>query len=89
MNWAWQFRSSDAEEWKQFDCTDCIQLEFNFKAYSVKKEEGTQKVLVIAGEVDFETLQLNDHSHNFIGQVRRSDSNIRSRPNADRRHNPV
>ena len=33
FNWAWQFFSEDQGDWIQFDCPECLLLEFSFQAH--------------------------------------------------------
>ena len=89
FNWAWQFRLDDSENWQQFDCTDCLQLEFNFQAHKLSETADFRKVQIIIGVVDLDTDSLYDDSGNFKGKVQRTKTNSRKRPNASRRHDPV
>lgn len=52
FNWAWQHRLIQCEEWVQFDCTDCLQLEFNYQALSLSKMDCFKVVKIIGGKVD-------------------------------------
>ena len=69
FNWAWEFRVSDAEDWQQFDCTDCLQLEFNFQAHKLSETAHFRKVQIVSGIVDLNTYSLNDDSGNFKAKV--------------------
>ena len=89
FNWAWQFKVSDAEDWQQFDCIDCLQLEFNFQAHFLSNLKEFRKVQILCGVVDLENETFYDYSDFFIGMVRRTNNNSRGRPNAARRHDPV
>ena len=33
LNWAWQFQASSEDPWQQFDCTECLILEFSWQLY--------------------------------------------------------
>ena len=35
FNWAWQYFDEAEEQWVQFDCPDCLQLEFHYHAYKL------------------------------------------------------
>ena len=35
LNWAWQFYSEAEQQWTQFDCTECLMIEFHFQLYRV------------------------------------------------------
>ena len=35
LNWAWQFKSYEDDNWTQFDCPDCLQLEFHYQAHKL------------------------------------------------------
>ena len=30
LNWAWQYLEDIDKQWVQFDCPDCLQLEFHY-----------------------------------------------------------
>ena len=88
FNWAWQYRASDAEEWQQFECTDCLQLEFNYQAFIISEQEAFKYVKLIFGTVNMLNMVLSDDLTKTLWQVRRAPNNERSRPNAERRHDP-
>ena len=69
FNWAWQFRTSDSNEWQQFDCTDCLQLEFNFQANKLSETSNFSKVQIVGGVVDLNFNDLYDNFENFKGKV--------------------
>lgn len=33
FNWAWVYYVEEQDRWQQFDCTDCLQLEFHYQAF--------------------------------------------------------
>ena len=35
FNWAWQFWDQMQLQWVQFDCTECLMLEFNYQAFKI------------------------------------------------------
>ena len=88
FNWAWQFRSDDTEEWQQFDCTDCLQLEFNYQVFKLSNLKGYSKVQLLLGVVDMENFTLKHHQK-LKCMVRRTENNTRNRNNAAKRHDPV
>ena len=75
FNWAWEYRRSDAEEWVQFDCTDCLILEFNYQAYSICAKEKFKTCKIIKGVVDIGALTLLEYRESRVWQVRRSRDN--------------
>lgn len=70
LNWAWYYTNKDPEDteshkiaknstetenWTQFECTDCLQLEFNYQAYHLSKNELFVEAEILSGIVNFET----------------------------------
>ena len=33
--WAWFYRPVDGGDWIQFDCTDCLIIEYQYQAYTI------------------------------------------------------
>ena len=76
-------------ECQQFDCIDCLQLEFHYQAHKLSETDHFKKVKIIGGFVDLDTYKFYDYSGKFIAKVERTKTNSRNRPNALRRHDPV
>ena len=73
--------------WVQFDCVDCLVLEFNFKAFTICKMDQYLKVETVKGTVNFEKLELVSMAEPIETiKVRRTQDNKRERPNAQNRH---
>ena len=95
FNWAWQYEASkDGEkgerEWTQFDCTDCLQLEFHYQAFKITEKTEFAVVELLQGSVDLQSLSyVNNDDKSQSMAVRRTPNNERCRPNAEKRHNPV
>lgn len=60
FNWAWLYFSEENEAWIQFDCPDCLQLEFNFQAYKLSRNNDFKSIENIRGTVNLDTLELMD-----------------------------
>ena len=43
-NWAWQYFDQETDNWIQFDCNDCLVLEFGYKAYTLMGKKKYQQV---------------------------------------------
>ena len=41
FNWAWQYSDPDRGDgkWIQFDCTECLKLEFDYQAFKWNRSE--------------------------------------------------
>ena len=89
FNWAWQFYCENTGDWIQFDCPDCLQLEFNFQAFKISGKDSFKIFDTVKGKVNFETLKIEDILTKQILEVRRTPNNARKRPNAYRRHDPL
>ena len=104
-NWAWQYWNPHLEQWCQFDCTDCLILEFSYQAYKITGKDKFQSVEIISGSVDFikmmwrkvdeknaetkDAIRIASISKSDEHPVRRSQLNHRQRQNGYTRHNPV
>ena len=33
LNWAWQYWDPQLNDWVQFQCTECLKIEFAYQAY--------------------------------------------------------
>ena len=53
LNWAWQFWCERQDAWVQFECMDCLIIEFNFQAYRISHLDTFKQVDIIIGTVDF------------------------------------
>ena len=78
----------EGDEWKQFECTDCLLLEFHYQAYKITENSDFQKVDLIEGKVDLKDQVFKSDENSIEQPVRRTENNERSRPNAERRHDP-
>ena len=59
MNYAWQFWNSEAKDWTQFDCTECLVLEFDYQAYVIsERKQKYCKSDVLAGTIFFDTMKM-------------------------------
>ena len=58
FNWAWQFFSEKLGYWVQFDCPECLQLEFNYQALQISRLDAYKIVETIIGTVNLQTLEL-------------------------------
>ena len=54
--WAWYYKSADQSKWIQFDCTDCLLIEYRYQAYSISKNKEYGLVTILKGIIDLETL---------------------------------
>ena len=81
-------------QWIQFECTDCLQLEFHYQAYVMHGKNKFRYVNILSGLVDLEACQLTissrlqKNNEATIIEVRRSRENTRKRPNPEKRHDP-
>ena len=90
FNWAWQYYDENASQWLQFDCNDCLVLEFDYQAYKLTAKEEYSKAEITDGTVDFKQLCLvNDKHDHQTFKIRRTHDNLRVRNNAFRRHDPL
>ena len=90
LNWAWQYCHNETGHWIQFDCNDCLVLEFGYTAYTLTGQYQYQFLEVIDGKVDLKLFRLEkqDDAKDFI-KIRRTRDNKRSRNNAHKRHQPL
>ena len=88
FNWAWQFYAQDDEQWIQFDCVDCIQLEFNFQAYRISGKDSFKIIEIIRGTINFDTCEMIQKKTGMVTKIMRTPTNARRRPNAHKRHDP-
>ena len=58
LNWAWQYWSEVENKWLQFDCIDCLSLEFSFKAYHISGNSTFRLIEILQGTVDLDTLEM-------------------------------
>ena len=64
MDWAWQYEANpDGGRWIQFDCSECLVLEYAYQAYQVTLQESLRMIEIMSGTVDLEnytlTLRIN------------------------------
>ena len=90
LNWAWQHFNELENDWIQFECTDCLVLEFHYKLYKHEEAKDLRIVELISGTVDFDKFELlqNQNELSKIIKIRRSTDNKRKRANASIRHDP-
>ena len=86
LNWAWQYLVN--ETWCQFDCPDCLELEFMYQAYTISKKSAYQCANLMIGTVDFEKFGMQTDLSKSVVKVRRTPDNVRKRPNGQKRHDP-
>ena len=89
FNWAWHYYSEQEDQWIQFDCLDCMLLEFNYQAYIISSKSVYTKVEIMSGTIDIESMEMTYDLLVAKNSVRRLQTNDKKRPNAYRRHNPV
>ena len=77
FNWAWQFFSEELGKWIQFDCPECLQLEFNYQAYKIFKENIYKRFEIILGVVDLDVLELVVQNSMKVMKIRRTPTNER------------
>lgn len=58
LNWAWQYLSPDTGHWTQFDCNDCLVLEFQHRAYTLTGKSKYQHQEIADGKVDLKEFKL-------------------------------
>ena len=58
LNWAWQYFNNHTGSWTQFDCNDCLVLEFGHKAYTLTGKDQYQYLEVSDGKVDLKEFSL-------------------------------
>ena len=77
-------------KWVQFDCPDCLVLEFEYQAFCISEnDEKFNQVKLIKGTVNFESFELESmHGTKENIKVRRTSDNLKKRPNGDKRHDP-
>ena len=89
LNWAWQFWNEEHSIWEQFQCPECLNLEFYYQAYAITGNEKFKFTKIVQGKVDFENFELTTNgSDNSDVKIRRTPDNSRKRPNSHRRHDP-
>ena len=54
MIWAWQYFDKGSLEWIQFDCMECLVIEYAYKAYTISKSSQFKQTDIVQGTVDFE-----------------------------------
>lgn len=52
INWAWVYFCDEQGAWVQFDCTECIILEFNYHAFNISGKDAFRVVETLVGDVD-------------------------------------
>ena len=89
MNWAWFFLDPHLETWIQFNCTECLVIEYGYQAFRISKQEEFRHVKFLKGIIDLETLVLTKLGNTGEKlKVMRSKHNIKVRPNGQKRHDP-
>lgn len=89
LNWAWQYWNARLNDWVQFECTDCLVLEFDYQAYQIQANDRFKTTDILHGTVNFDTFELTTYSEPIVKiNVRRTQDNVRKRPNAYKRHDP-
>lgn len=75
----------------QFDCSECIILEYGRKVYQKSnKKEKYKEVNIVPGKVNLDTFEMASiELPDKPVQVRRTADNVRKRPNEQTRHNPI
>ena len=82
LNWAWQYWNERLNDWVQFECTDCLVLEFDYQAYMIQSKERFKKSTILHGTVNFDNYELTTNYEPIeIIKVRRTQDNVRKRPN--------
>lgn len=98
MNWAWMYQTnvkggegkcSSCVQWVQFDCSECLLLEYGYKAYMHYKDGELRFVKIKSGRVDLvNNLLLKRNNPNEKVKVKRAIENQKVRPNGCGRHDP-
>lgn len=90
LNWAWQYFDEKKNQWIQFDCTECLAIEFDYQVYYKSRLEEYKFTDIILGQIDFETLELTCKTEsNLVQKIRRTSNNYRARPNIHIRHSII
>ena len=90
LNWSWQYWKAQEERWVQFECTDCLHLEYGYKAYQISENGNLySEVKILQGTVDLKTLEMQPlKAPESTFKVKRTKDNVRCRPNGQVRHDP-
>lgn len=91
FNWAWRYYCVETSVWVQFDCMECLQLEYNYHAYQISGKDKLAMVQIVTGLVDLRNntmvMQQEGTGASKVVQVARTDNDAqRKRPNSFRRH---
>ena len=62
FNWSWQMWNNIEQKWIQFDCPECLNLEFNYQAYNICGHSIYKTVQIIPGTVDLQKLVITQRS---------------------------
>lgn len=54
FNWAWQFYDEKKNDWIQFECPECLMLEFGYQIYRMSSSEEHKQTQIMKGLMDFE-----------------------------------
>ena len=47
-----------SNEWIQFDCTECLVIEYSYQAYTISKRSEFHQVETLNGKIDFDTFEM-------------------------------
>ena len=95
--WAWQYQDELTKEWIQFDCTECLVIEYSYQVYSISKNSEFRQIQILSGTIDFDTFMMAPRVISSLIalvtlpnpiKVRRTTDNKRKRPNGSKRHDP-
>ena len=93
FNWAWQFKvigteQQEMDQWTQFECPDCLQLEFHYQAFKITGNTQFVEVDLLFGQANLNSLEYVRSKDRVSHSIRRTPKNQRKRPNAEKRHDP-
>ena len=57
LNWAWLYQRPDST-WIQFDCTECLNLEYSYHAYQISGKDIYRNVNIVNGTVDIQNMTM-------------------------------
>ena len=58
FNWAWSYLNEENNTWEQFECTECLKLEFDYQAYKISGNSYFKCSNILQGLVNFENFEM-------------------------------
>ena len=47
LNQSWQYYDVENQEWVQFQCTECLILEFDYQAYKITNKQQLRESVIV------------------------------------------